>query len=157
VALALLAGTIALTQTNAVYADNVCKFTKENQRCDVDIEKVNGGFKLSIVNEQNNSGGGGANATDSVARAGVDELKAADVNQNSQIDSLTSENQALRQNASDAATQINSLSTQVSTLNDDVATLKAQVANLTSLNPVVGIQLSNGSTPVGNNTGNGTN
>lgn len=148
-------GLIATIQTQG-FADNTKSFTCDSAKnCKAIFKKVNGDVIIDFTNS--GGSGGNVNATDQVARNGVAELRAEDVNQNNKVDALTAENQVLRQNATDAANQI-------ATLTDEVNTLKDQVANLTSQNPVIDVNVTNGTTPTtgggggtgGNTTDNGT-
>lgn len=154
VSVIMIAGALVLPLSSSMAnADQTCKFTKANQRCDIDIGRVNGGFKLSIVNEQtnNNTGGGGGGTVDQEARDGVAALQTEDISQNGKLDTIVSENTALNQS-------FGSLTQELNSVKDSLATVQSDLANLTE-KVITGISLSNGTvivTPGGNGTGNGT-
>jgi hypothetical protein len=131
IAMILMAGAITALlplSLSTASADNICKFNSENQRCDLDIDKVTGGFKLSIINEQNNGGGGSGNVStvDQQARDAIAQNDINDVAVNGSVTSLTGV---------------------VNGLLNEIADLKADIQTLNN-SAVTGISLSNGSAVV---------
>lgn len=134
VSVIVIAGALVLPLSfSMANAADVCKFNKENQRCDLDIDKVTGGFKLSIVNEQNNGGGGNVSTVDQVARDGVAANGAADA--------LNAAGDA------NVAGNVTALQSTVADLFKEIQGLKADIAVLNS-SVITGISLSNGSAVV---------
>ena len=151
IAMVLMIGIAAIPLSMSANAADVCKFNKENQRCDIDINRLTGGFKLSIVNEQTNNGGGNGSTVDQTARDGVTALQNEDVNQNARLDAAVSQDTTLNQT-------VGSLTQELNSVKGELATVQADLANLTS-QVITGISLSNGTVitpPGGNGTGNGT-
>lgn len=145
VSVILVAGALVLPLSYSLAnADTICKFTKSNQRCDLDIEKLNGPFKLSIVNEQNNNntgGGGGGGTVDQQARDDIAANGALDAQNVVRADGITSNVTALQGLVATQAADIQQLRTDLQTLNASVIT---------------GISLSNGSVVVTPPVDNGT-
>jgi hypothetical protein len=134
VAVMMAAGALVLPLSmSTANADTLCKFTKDNQRCDLDIARLNGPFKLSIINEQNNNGGGSSgnvSTVDQQARNDIAANGAADAQNVVRADGITSNVTALQGLVREQATTIQQLKTDLQTLNASVIT---------------GISLSNGS------------
>lgn len=158
IALVLLVGTIAAVQTNAAFAAERKQINVDAKRDFVlHIDKVNGGVDINVKGAGGSTGGGTVNATDQVARDGVAQLRAEDVNQNNRLDTVTSESQVVKGNISNISDQLNSANSKISSLTSELNTVKAQIANLTSQNPVIDVNVTNGTaTGGGNTTGGGT-
>src|SRR4029079_8519791 len=156
----LIFGVIGITNLGTVNAED--KNFKVDVRDDfrMHIDKLNGGINIDFKGVGN---GGGGSTVYQTARDGVNELRAEDVSQNAKVDALTEENQGLKQNLSDAQSQISSLQGDLTTVNTELTNIKAQIANLTNTNPVIDVDVTNGTSTGGDNgtgtggsTGNGT-
>ena len=145
--LAAILSIVVAVPTSHAFADTKSFNCDTSKTCKAVFKKVNGDVEITF-----GGGGGGTVTVDQQARDGVTQLRSEDVNQNTKLDALTTENQALKQNVTD-------LTAQLSSATSDIATLKAQVANLSNANPVVDINVTNGTAPapvppVDNGTGN---
>jgi hypothetical protein len=129
VAVMMAAGALVLPLSfSMANADTLCKFNAANQRCDLDVDKVTGGFKLSIVNEQNNGGGGSGNVST------VDQVARDQNTVNDQKDVILKGN-------------VTTLAGLVKGLVGEVAQLRADIQTLNN-SAITGISLSNGSAVV---------